>query len=224
MSLFNEPIFHWMAQYAYQPGLVYLFVIGMMIASGFGFPLPEEVTILTVGVIAFMGANPDLFPPPDVNAKVVNGYEAAAITTIAVIFTDCLVFMLGRIFGRRLIQLPRFKMVFNEKVMGQINSWVKRYGIFAAFIFRFTPGIRFPAHIAFGMLAFPVWQFVLVDSIAACISVPTQILLVYHYGEPILIKLQQFKYVFLAILLVGGLVFLFKQVISRFFLKKKTAG
>lgn len=40
-------------------------------------------------------------------------------------------------------------------------------------------------------------KFLVIDGIAALISVPTQIYLLAHYGEPILTKLRQFKLVFL---------------------------
>ena len=92
MHFGHEPIFQWLAQYAYQPGMVYFFVFAMMIASGFGFPLPEEVTIISVAVLAYMGANPQLFPPPYAGAPVIGGYEAAIVVSAAVFLADNLVF------------------------------------------------------------------------------------------------------------------------------------
>lgn len=185
----------------------------MMLASGFGLPIPEEVYIVSVGILAYMGAHADLFPPPFAGAPVVNGYEAAAVTLAAVIFADFLVFMIGRIFGRKIISRPRFKRIFTEEVMARINQWLKKFGIFAAFIFRFTPGVRFPAHIALGMLNFPAWQFVLVDSLAAAISVPTQILLIYHFGEPILQAIHKFKIIIGLGLVVILALLLIKQLL-----------
>ena len=55
MEIANQPIFHYLAQYAYQPEWVYAAVFGMMLASGFGLPLPEEVTLISLGALAFMG-------------------------------------------------------------------------------------------------------------------------------------------------------------------------
>lgn len=202
-------VFQWISQYAYQPEIVYLGVFALMLASGFGLPIPEEVTIISVGILAFMGANPQLFPPPYPNAPVVNGYEVAIFTLLAVFISDQLVFWIGRLFGRKFIGLKGIRLFFTPQVMEKIESFVKKYGSFAAFLFRFTPGIRFPAHVILGMTHFSAWRFAIIDGIAALISVPTQILLVYHYGESILTILYKFKVVvgiFIGLALIYWLV------------------
>jgi len=209
----SQPFFQWISQYAYEPHTVYFAILGMMLLSGFGLPVPEEVYVVSAGLLAYMGANPDLFPPPFPDAPVVNGYEVAAVTLFSVIFADVLVFTIGRIFGRKIIARPRFQKIFTEAVMSRINTWLKKYGILAAFLFRFTPGVRFPAHIVLGMANFSVWQFLLVDSLAATISVPTQILLIYHFGEPILQALHKFKLVIAGLLVVALVVFLVRQLL-----------
>lgn len=217
MDLQQEPIFIWLSQYAYQPEIVYLTVIGFMMASGFGMPIPEEVTIVSVGILAYMGANPDIFPPPYPGAKVLAGYDAAIVTLCAVIFSDLLVFNIGRRFGRKIMKHPRFEPFFAPSRLEVINNWIHKYGNYAAFIFRFTPGIRFPAHIILGMSNLPSWRFLLIDGFAALISVPTQILLIYHFGEPILQTIQKFKlYIFGTIGVVLFIVIFRKYVLPRF--------
>jgi membrane protein DedA with SNARE-associated domain len=215
MSFSQEPVFLWLAQYAYHPEIVYLAVFGMMIASGFGLPIPEEVTIVSVGILTYMGAHPDLFPPPYPGAPVVDGYEAALVTFLSVAFADLMIFSMGRIFGRKLMRKDWFKKLFPEPVMLRVNEWMRKYGVFAAFIFRFTPGLRFPAHVAMGMTNFPVWQFALVDAFAALISVPTQILLIYHYGEPILKAMKEFKFIIFGLLGCLIIFFLVRRFVFR---------
>jgi len=193
MSISQEPIFQWLSQYAYEPHMVYLMVFAVMLASGFGLPIPEEVTVISVGLLSYIGAHPSEFPPPYHNAPVVHGYEAAMVTLIAVVAVDCVVFTLGRVFGRKILVMPRFKSIFTEQRLAKINGWVQKHGLYAVFVFRFTAGLRFPAHIILGMSRIHAWQFALVDGIAACISIPTQILLIYHFGEPILQVFHEFK-------------------------------
>jgi len=193
MHFAHDQVFQWLAQYAYQPIMVYAIVFIMMIASGFGLPIPEEVQIISVGILAYMGAHPELFPPPFNGAPVVNGYEAAIFVSIAVIVADNLVFWIGRTFGRKLMRIERLKKVFESAVMTKIHHFAHKYGVYAAFIFRFTPGLRFPAHIFLGMSHFSAVAFLLVDALAVLISVPTQILLIYHFGDPILATLYKFK-------------------------------
>ncbi len=211
MGISHEPLFIWLSQYAYQPHMVYIAVVAVMIASGFGLPVPEEVTVVSVGLLTYIGAHPEQFPPPYPGAPVVHGYEAAMVTLIAVVFADCLIFSLGRIFGRKIIAMPRFQRVFTEERLGKINGWVKKHGMYAVFVFRFTAGLRFPAHIILGMSRIRAWQFAMVDGIAAMISIPTQILLIYHFGEPILHIFHEFK-IWIMWLVIAAVVFITLKV------------
>lgn len=220
----QEWIFTFLQNYAYQPMFVYGLVFALMVASGFGFPMPEEVTIVSVGILAYMGANPDLFPPPYPGARPINGYEAAFVTFASVAFADVLVFLLGRRFGRPLLARPKIRDLFGEKVMTRVNAWMAKYGIFAAFIFRFTPGLRFPAHLAMGASHFPLWQFALMDGFAALISVPTQILLIYHYGEEILYVFREFKIVVLGLIALFVIFMVAKKIHKIWQLRKQRAA
>lgn len=221
MEFANEPIFQWMSQFAYQPGTVYIALVGMMLLSAVGLPLPEEMTLISVGILAFMGSNPQHFPPPYPGAPVVNVHTAAAIAFFAVFFSDFLIYTIGRVFGRKLLYHPRVHKMFPPHLMKRVEEWTHKYGTYACGIFRFTPGIRFPGHLACGMLHFPVWKFLLIDGLAALISVPTQIYLLAHYGEPILNKLRQFKLVVFAVIAILLVYFLFRKIREK--MKAKTA-
>lgn len=215
MEFANEPIFLWMSQYAYQPGMVYAALIGMMLLSSVGLPLPEEVTLISVGILAFMGANPQHFPPPYEGAPVVEVHWAAMIAFAAVVGSDFLIYSIGRIYGRKLLYHPRVSKLVPEHQMKRVEEWTHKYGAYACGIFRFTPGLRFPGHLASGMMRYPAWKFLVIDGMAALISVPTQIYLLAHYGETILIKLKQFKLVLLAVLALVLIYFLVKKLKQR---------
>lgn len=220
MEFANEPIFQWMSQFAYQPGVVYAALIGMMMLSSIGFPLPEEVTLISVGILAFMGAHPQHFPPPYPGAPVVDVHTAALIAFLAVVVSDFTIYVIGRVFGRKLLYHPRVHKFFPEHMMKRVEEWTHKYGAYACGIFRFTPGLRFPGHLACGMLHYPVWKFLVIDGIAALISVPTQIYLLAHYGEPILTKLRQFKFVVFGVIGVLILYFIFRKLRERWKLQK----
>lgn len=204
-----------MSQFAYQPTTVYLSMIGMMILSSFGLPIPEEVTLISVGILAFMGAHPQHFPPPFVGAPVVNVHTAAIVAFVAVVGSDFFVYLLGRIFGRKLLYYPRVRRFFPEDMMKRVEAWTHKYGAYACGIFRFTPGLRFPGHLACGMMKYPAWKFLLIDGTAALLSVPTQIYLLAHYGEPIINNMRQFKFVLFSVIGVLVVYFVFKKWRSR---------
>ncbi|WP_253721011.1 DedA family protein [Bdellovibrio bacteriovorus] len=212
MEFANEPIFQWMSQFAYQPGTVYAALIGMMMLSAVGFPLPEEVTLISVGILAFMGAHPQHFPPPYEGAPVVSVHTASIIAFTAVVGADFIIYLIGRVFGRKLLYHPRVRKFFPEHMMKRVEEWTHKYGAYACGIFRFTPGLRFPGHLACGMLRYPAWKFLVIDGVAALISVPTQIYLLAHYGEPILKYLRQFKLVVFALIGLLIVYFLVKKL------------
>ncbi len=200
-----------LAQYAYQPNWVYFFLVVMMLLSSVGLPLPEEVTLVSVGILAYMGANPDKYPPPYVGAPYVHATTAAIVAFLAVICSDFLIYCMGRFFGARIFQWAPVQKIITPESRTKIESWTSKYGALACGIFRFTPGLRFPGHLACGMVKFPAWKFAVVDGIAALISVPTQILLLAHFGEQILGVFKQFKFIILILLLIGASIYFYKK-------------
>jgi membrane protein DedA with SNARE-associated domain len=215
MEIANSPIFHFLAQYAYQPEWVYMAVVGMMLASAFGLPIPEEVTLISVGVLAFMGSRPDLFPPPYPGAHPINMHEAAIVSFVAIILSDSLIYGLGRMWGRKFLYHQRMRKIVSVEALKKVEERTKRYGMVAVFAFRFTPGVRFPGHLACGAMKFEFWKFLLVDCFAAAISVPTQIYLVAIYGEPIIKFLKELKIVIFTVLLIALMVFLIRKFVMN---------
>ena len=216
MELADQAIYQFLVQYAYQPEWVYAAVVGMMLASAFGFPLPEEVTLISVGTLAFMGSRPDLFPPPEVGARAINMHHAAIIAFVAVAFSDFLIYAVGRKWGRRVLYHQRMRRLVSEESLKKVETWTHRYGMVAVFVFRFTPGVRFPGHIVCGIMKLPAWKFITVDGIAALISVPTQIYLIAIYGEPILKFLQEVKIVIFGLLVLGFLIYVGRKLYLRY--------
>ncbi len=208
MGSFETELMSWFNQYAYQAWIIYLGIFVLMLASGFGLPIPEEVTLISAGLVCYVGTRPDLYPPPYPGASPVNPYVTAGVAFFSVVFADCLVFFLGKFFGGKLLRasfMSRYRNRFDK-----VGEWTKRYGMWAAGAFRFTPGLRFPGHFACGMMGMSVSKFVAVDAIAAGSSVPTQVLLVAFYGEHILSYFKQFKIVLLSILGVALVAYLIR--------------
>lgn len=216
-NLFNHEIFQWFAQFAFEPTKVYFGICVMMLASAVGLPLPEEVTLVSVGFLAFMGSRPDLFPPPYPGAPVVNVHEAALISFCAVFMSDFFIYFVGRKWGRKILYYPKMRKILSEESLNKVELWTRKYGNFAVFVFRFTPGVRFPGHLATGMLKFSAWKFALIDGLAALISVPTQIYLLATYGKEILSVIHKFKVVLFSILLVIVVFFVIRKIKDKYF-------
>ena len=190
---FEDQIADWFLKVAYQPELVYGLVIGLMFASSFGLPLPEEVTIISASLTAYMATHPAIYPPPFPGARGVNPYTLAIICLAAVFISDYVIYWIGSYFGDKLIRHPRWKKRFEGKSFKRVQKWIHEYGTLAPFIFRFTPGLRFPGHMMCGAIGLPRWKFILVVGVAAAITVPTQVILISMYGEVILSILSKIK-------------------------------
>lgn len=192
-------LMNFFAPFAYQPGQVYTFVILFMFASSFGLPIPEELTLISVGLVANMAHHPEKFPPPFPGAEGVNVVTLCIVCFLAVFVSDLVVYLIGRFFGARIIKTKFFQKQVAGAGYDKINSWFQRFGGWACGIFRFTPGLRFPGHMSCGLLGIPLWKFCAIDGAAAMISVPTQVYFVATYGQVVLGYLGEFKmYVLIA--------------------------
>lgn len=211
MDISNEIVFKWLVPYAYEPGIIYTIVSLIMIACAFGFPLPEEVTILSVGVLAYMASQPDTFPPPYPGARGIDVYEAAVVCLVAVVLSDMLVYFLGRKYGPQLMKWRITQRLLTPEALTKIEAWTTRYGMWAAAAFRFTPGLRFPGFWACGMAGLSPWRFLIADGGAALISVPTQIILVATYGESIFGYLKQMKVIIFSLIAFGLLLYFLRK-------------
>lgn len=216
MMDFNEAsLMAFFSQYAYQPMYVYTFVSLFMLASSFGLPIPEEITLISAGLVAYMAKDPVNYPPPYPGAEGVDTITLCIVCFMAVLMSDTLVYLIGKIFGGRIIKTKFFQKQVAGEGFNKINSWFQKYGGWACGIFRFTPGLRFPGHLSCGLLGIPLWKFLAIDILAAGLSVPTQVYFVATYGKVILDKLQEFKIITLWVL--AGL--LVAWLIRRVYLK-----
>ena len=199
---FESQIAEWFVHFAYQPYLVYGLVIGLMFASSFGLPLPEEVTLISAGLTAYMATHPDKYPPPADATSAVDPIILAAVCLFAVFVSDYLIYWIGARSGDLLMKYPYFQKKMEGKSFKRVQRWIHNYGTLAPCIFRFTPGLRFPGHMMCGVIGLPRWKFCLVVGIAAALTVPTQVILISNYGEVILDILSKVKFV----VIFGGLI------------------
>lgn len=149
----------------------YIAVFLVLIACGFGLPVPEDITLVAGGVIC--GLTADL-----------NVHWMVAIALCGVIIGDGTMFTLGRLLGPRVKQLPLLRRVFTEKVYRQMQEKVHRYKHWILFVARFLPGLRAPIFITAGISRrVSLWRFLLMDGSAATISVPIWVYAGYYFAH-----------------------------------------
>lgn len=203
------------SQWAYQPYHVYGAIIVFMMMSAFGLPLPEEVVLISAGLVGYMSLHPNQYPAPYEGAHTVNVYVLAVVSFIAVMSSDYMIYALGRMFGPKLFKMRWFSRFVTESSLERIRSWSRKYGYWAVVIFRFTPGLRFPGHMMCGATGLPRWKFLAIDTFAAGLSVPTQILLVSFYGKVILDNIARFKLYLVSAIAAGLVIFFVSKLLRR---------
>ncbi len=224
MEFANEPIFQTLSAYAYQPWIIYSLVILLMYLSSFGLPLPEEVTLLSAGFIAFMGNRPDLFPPPPGAGDPVSPYTLAVVAAFAVGSSDFLIYSVGRFWGSKVLDTKFVRRFLREDSRKKIEGFTMKYGALAVGLFRFTPGLRFAGHVLCGAFQLPAWKFLAVDTFVVILSVPTQVLLIAFYGEEILTFLKTFKIIIFSGLAIVGIIYAYRKWTTKVCAVEKEKG
>ena len=217
----DTAIMTFFAQYAHSPLLIYSIVASMMLLASFGLPLPEEVTIVALGLMVHMGKYPYQYPPPPgIEVQPLNLFTAMAVCFFSIILSDFIVFLIGKKFGASPLVHKLFRKFLGEHSLEKSRTMIHKHRFLVPAIFRFTPGIRFPGHLSCGMMGISVWTFLAADGLAALISVPTQVYLFATYGEVILSTIKQVKHYALIIALIVLVLYLAVKLKQKVFGKK----
>lgn len=173
----------------------YIAVFVMLLICGFGVPIPEDVTLVTGGVIAGLGH--------------ADHATMFAVGMAGVLIGDATMFILGRTQGQRIVRIPFFSRVLTQERFAKAQDAFHRYGRWVMFVSRFLPGLRTPMFFSAGMshrVSIGTW-FVM-DGSAALISVPVWVYLGYFGAqnwEWMFGILHQFQQGILALLGIGAL-------------------
>ena len=149
-------------------GLVFL----VLLAAGFGLPLPEDIPLVMGGVLVHRG-----------QAVL---WKMILVGYLGIIIGDSTMFGLGRRFGSKVGAAPGFfaRIVTPEKRQ-RVEGMFKKHGEKIVMLARFLPGVRTVTYFTAGSVGMRYGRFVLYDSIAALASAPIFVLLGYYFGADI---------------------------------------
>ena len=138
---------------------------------------------------------------------------------IGVLFGDSTMFLAGRIFGYRIQKIKTFRKIVTPQRFSQIQRKFKQYGLGLLFVARFLPGLRSPIYLVAGMShRISYITFIIMDGLAALISVPVWIYLGFFFADNLDTLMTYVHDVQKAIYLVLGLLVI---VVVLVILKKK---
>ncbi|AXK38373.1 DedA family protein [Crenobacter cavernae] len=149
-------------------GYGYLAVFLVLLACGFGVPIPEDITLVAGGIISGLGY--------------ANVHTMFVVGMAGVLIGDGVMFALGRIYGHKVLRIRPVAKILTEERFHQVQEKFAKYGNWVLFVARFLPGLRSPIFLTAGMTRrVPVWRFFALDGFAALISVPVWVYLG-HFG------------------------------------------
>lgn len=182
-----------------QGAAAYGTIVGILIICGLGIPIPEDITLLSAGLLAAAGRITLL-------GALVAGF-------LGVLAGDAFLFFMGRKFGKKVFGLPGFRRIFTAERVAAAEARIRRNGPFICFVARFLPGLRSPVFAMAGALGVKRRVFFMLDGFAALISVPVWVYLGFWFGSNLDEALKRAEhiqaYIFsgIVLLVVGYLLF-----------------
>lgn len=170
---------------------IYAVIFGVLLACGLGLPIPEDVTLIGAGVAAYYG--------------LVNLWAVIFVCYIGVILGDSIMFFLGAHYGRKLTKRWIFHKLLPDDRLNSVRRRFHARGNSLIFAARFMPGFRAPIFFCAGTLHLPYRIFLFYDGLAALVSVPVIVGVVYYCGdkfEQVVRYIQKAEHGLLVVILV----------------------
>ena len=184
----------------------YLGIVVVLILTGSGLPLPEEVPIVAAGIASSVGK--------------LNPWWAFVSCLVGAVAGDSVIYAIGYHFGRNLVtRHPRFAHLLHAEREAKIEEMIRKHGLKVFFASRFMVGVRAPVYLSAGILRMPFRRFILIDAFCATAVVALFFGLSYLYGERLTTWIQRSELgvtalVVLAVAVIGG-YFLWKRRRAR---------
>jgi membrane protein DedA with SNARE-associated domain len=138
----------------------YIGAAAVFLLCGLGLPIPEEIVLLASGfVCAKFPDKAQLLP--------MMGWCATAIMV-----GDMIPFLLGRIFGVRLLKLRWLRYFITKQRLATFDHWFRRRGDLVIVISRFMPGLRVVAFFTAGAMKMRMTRFLFLDGLGIVLMVP----------------------------------------------------
>lgn len=153
----------------FQGPTAYVVVFLILLACGFGVPIPEDITLIAAGVLAY--------------AQAANVWGMIAVGMAGVLIGDSAMFLLGRRYGLALAKRPFIARILPEDRLERVSEVLNKRGNKILFAARFMPGLRSPLFFTAGALGVPLRVFLFFDGMAALLSVPAIVYSVYYFGD-----------------------------------------
>jgi membrane protein DedA with SNARE-associated domain len=140
----------------------------IFVLCGLGLPLPEELVLLAGGY--YCAQKLETASLPLMMVWCAGGILAG----------DVLPYVLGRVFGVRLLRLRWLRLVVTKQRLASFDRWFRRRGDLVILIARFIPGLRVVAFFTAGTMKMAWRRFLFLDGLGIALMVPLLTWLGFH--------------------------------------------
>lgn len=194
---------------AYLTQFKYLAFLILLLLCGLGLPIPEDIVIVIGGYLAHRG-DTELVP-------------TLLTLYLGAISGDFCLYWIGRRFGQDIISHRKLTWFFTQKRIKAINYYFHKYGSRTFFFARFLVGLRSTIFLSSGAFKVPFRKVLIMNGIAASISVSAVASLGYFLGDQwdkIFVWMKHFESIIILVvgMVIGFLIFSFIR-----FMKKQEA-
>lgn len=167
----------------------------VLFGAGLGVPIPEEIPVLTAGVLAHEG--------------VVRWWIALPLCLVAILAGDAALYWIGRHWGERILERRMVRHILTPEREERFKAAYRRHGVKIVFAARHVAGVRAAAFLTAGIARVPFAQFMAVDLVAALVGVPVSFALAFFFADQLELLLTDVHRVerwlaIAVIVLVGG--------------------
>jgi membrane protein DedA with SNARE-associated domain len=202
-------------------GLGYAAVFGLLLAAGFGFPLPEDVPLIAGGVLAWLAS-----PLEEVSLRGMfsdGGFQAmVAVGLGGILVGDSIIYFAGRGIGRRVAEVWPFRRLITPEKLEKVETLLRQRGKIVVVVARFLPGLRAPTYFTVGHSRVPFWEFLLFDGLAAAVSAPLWVCLGFWFGDDIERAARAGSR--FGAWILGGVLLVVAVLVLRWWLKRRRAA
>ena len=159
----------WVTEYIEE--FQYVAIALVLFLAGLGVPIPEDIPLIYGGVMAGQGKL-------DVTIHFL-------VSMIFILIGDTCLYFIGNKLAQKkknsnsdtdldTQESSRFDKLIKPEMRVKVQSYFDRYGSWAVFFGRFVAGVRGAVFLTAGLTGFPLKRFLVLDGLAALVSVHLQ--------------------------------------------------
>lgn len=155
----------------YQTFYIYLTIFSVLLLCGLGVPIPEDITLFVSAMLAY--------------EELIDLKYVLPLCFVGVLAGDFIIFGLGAHYGKKIREKWFFRRILPQERLEFVEKELSQKGYKLIFAARFMPGLRTPIYFTAGVLHYPFKWMLIFDGLAALLSVPAIMGVVYYFGDKV---------------------------------------